>query len=176
MVLAIREYIDARFQKKVCPLKIVDYLDPKLILFLQAKTRDEAIKQLVEVLAKEKKVPDKHIFYKALLDREKIASTGVGMAVAIPHAKLGFLSHFFMAIGVQTAEGLSWQSIDKAPVKLIFLIGGPDNRQTEYLQILSSLTQVIKNEGFRKKLFRAKTPEEVFSLFETLDLSQKNFS
>jgi PTS system nitrogen regulatory IIA component len=55
--------------------------------------------------------------------------------------------------------------MDKAPVRLIFMIGGPDNQQTEYLQILSLLTSAIRNVDLRKKLLNVRTPEEALALF-----------
>jgi nitrogen PTS system EIIA component len=51
------------------------------------------------------------------------------------------------------------------PVRLVFMIGGPDNKQTEYLKILSHLTMAIKNEERRKKLMKAYNAQEVIELF-----------
>ena len=62
--------------------------------------------------------------------------TGIGIGVAIPHAKLEGYSDFFIAIGVQKKKGIDWNALDGSDVKLIFMIGGPENKQTEYLKIL----------------------------------------
>jgi len=72
-----------------------------------------------------------------MLEREKIVSTGIGMGVAIPHAKLTSVEDFFIAIGI-LSKGVQWNALDGGPVRLIFMIGGPDDKQTAYLQILSS--------------------------------------
>ena len=70
--------------------------------------------------------------------REKIVSTGIGMGVAIPHAKLPSFDRFFLAVGLQKVkDGIDWDALDGAPVRLIFMIGGPANQQTDYLKILS---------------------------------------
>ena len=45
------------------------------------------------------------------------------------------------------------------------MIGGPENKQTEYLKILSHLTVAIKNEERRKKMLKAYNPQEVIELF-----------
>lgn len=155
-----------RTRKKEGILKISNYLDVDLVVFLQAESRDDALQTLVEELDKSGKLPEKKTFFKAILDREKIVSTGIGMGVALPHAKLKDLTEFFIIIGIQKTQGLDWKALDKAPVRIIFMIGGPDDRSSEYLQILSRLTQAIKDEEIRKKLLKAKSSSEVIKLFE----------
>ncbi len=141
------------------------YLDERLVLFLDAPTRDDALRQLVDCIEISGKLESRDSFYHAILEREKIVSTGIGLGCAIPHAKLEGYSDFFIAIGIQTREGIDWNALDAAPVSLIFMIGGPDNKQTEYLKILSHLTIAIKNEERRKKLRKAIKPSEVVDLF-----------
>jgi nitrogen PTS system EIIA component len=145
-------------------IKICDYLDPRLIAFLDIGTRDEAIKTLVNMIHQTGRLQDKYAFYEAIIEREKIVSTGIGMGAAIPHAKLHSYDEFFIAIGV-LRKGLDWNSLDGSPVRLIFLIGGPDDKQTEYLQILSKLTQLIKDEQIRKKMLTLNSPEDMIKLF-----------
>lgn len=143
---------------------ISKYLDPRLVAFLEADTRDEAIKTLVNMVNQTGRLPDKMAFYDAIIEREKIVSTGIGMGAAIPHAKLAALDDFFIAIGI-LRKGIDWNALDGSSVRLIFLIGGPDDKQTEYLRILSSLTQVIKNDQLRKKMLTVNSPEDIIQLF-----------
>src|SRR5581483_9272088 len=123
-------------------MKICDYIDEKLIFFLEETTKEEVLRTLVNATIQEKKLPDGEKFFRAISEREKIVSTGIGMGVAIPHAKLSTYDNFFVTVGI-LSKGVDWQALDRAPVRLIFLIGGPDDKQTEYLQILSSLTMVL---------------------------------
>ncbi len=146
-------------------MRIADYLDEDLVCFLNASNQHEALTALINQLAAQGKLHDKEAFFQAILEREKIISTGIGIGVAIPHAKLTGYSDFFIAIGIQKKGGIDWQSIDGLPVKLIFMIGGPDNRQTEYLNILSMITTAIKDEGRRKRLMNARNGQEVIALF-----------
>lgn len=147
-------------------MTISSYLDARLITFLDAKTRDEALGQLVDLLDQAGELKDRDLFLQSILEREKIVSTGIGLGVAIPHAKLQGYDDFFIAIGIQRKEGIEWNSLDAGPVRLIFMIGGPENKQTEYLKILSHLTMAIKHEERRKRLLKALTPEEVLVLFQ----------
>ena len=150
------------FKRKV-PMRIVDYLNPHLVAFLDVSTQDEAIDALIDQL--EEKLDDTEAFRQAIFQRERLVSTGIGMGVAIPHAKMKSFSDFFIVVGIQRKKGLDWNGLDKIPVKLIFMIGGPEDRQTEYLQILSLLTAAIKDAELRKELLKAACSEEVIALF-----------
>jgi nitrogen PTS system EIIA component len=147
-------------------MAISKYLDKRLVLFLDVTSRDAALKALIDLLDKEEKLLDKEQFFQAILERERVVSTGIGMGVAIPHAKLEGYQDFFIAIGIQSKRGIEWNALDGLGVRLIFMIGGPDNRQTKYLKILSCLTMAIKDEERRKKLLKATRAEEVIALFE----------
>lgn len=145
-------------------IKISKYLDPELVVFLDVKTRDEALHELVNKLRDSEKLNDEKGFFDAIMGREKIVSTGIGMGVAIPHAKLPDYNDFFIVVGV-LRSGVDWHAMDGAPVRVIFLIGGPDDKQTEYLQILSSLTFALKDELRRKKMLTLNSPHAIIDLF-----------
>jgi nitrogen PTS system EIIA component len=146
-------------------MKISKYLDPQLVLFLKAETRDEALRSMTEKVNEIGKLRDQEKFFNAIIEREKIVSTGIGMGVAIPHAKLDAYDDFFIAIGILD-KGVDWTALDGSPVRLIFMIGGPDDKQTEYLQILSTLTQTIKDETKRKKFLTLNSSDAIIRLFK----------
>ena len=146
---------------------VFPYLKSSRILFLQETSREAALRALVGSIKLDAILPPGEKFLKALIERERLVSTGIGMGVAIPHAKMEEFSDFFIAIGIQKKRGIAWKAIDRSPVRFIFLIGGPDQRQTEYLQILSKLTGAIKQESVRKGMLQSQTPEEVLCLFRS---------
>ena len=148
-------------------MKIYNYLTDRLIFFLDAESKDEVLNQIVEKTVSGMDLPEGERFKTAIFDREKVVSTGIGMGVAIPHAKLTAYDDFFISVAV-LKSGVDWNALDGAPVRLIFLIGGPDDKQTEYLKILSSLTGVLRDEELRKSLIGASSGKEVMSLFEIL--------
>lgn len=147
-------------------MAISKYLDESLVVFLDEDRRDEVLDKLVDAAEKRGMLASKGSFYQAILQREKIVSTGIGMGVAIPHAKFEGDGNFFIVIGIQHKRGIDWNALDGVPVRLIFMIGGPENKQTEYLKILSDLTIAIKDEEKRKKLIKATTAQEAIGLFE----------
>ncbi len=143
---------------------ISQYMDPDLIGFINVETRQEALNAIVDMLYESGKLKDRVTFFEAINDREKVVSTGIGMGVAIPHAKLPTYEDFFVALAI-SKKGIDWNALDNAPVRLIFMIGGPDDKQTEYLQLLSSLTMAIKDEERRKKLLTLNSKEAIIQLF-----------
>lgn len=157
MALATREFTNVGISK---------YLEQNLVLFLDVQTQTEALSLLVQKLGANQKLKDQEAFYRAIWDREKIVSTGIGLGVAVPHAKLPGYKNFFVAIGIQKGNGIEWNSLDGLNVHLIFMIGGPDNEQTEYLGILSSLTVAIKDPHRRKALLETTEARQVIDLFK----------
>lgn len=143
--------------------QLINYLDKKLIFVGHASERNEAIAVLARLLTSEGKVPNEKALFDAVIEREKIVTTGIGMGVAIPHAKIKGYDEFYIAVGLLT-EGVDWSALDGGKVRLIFLIAGPDDKQTEYLKILSLLTHSLKKEELRKQLLSAKSPDEVYKL------------
>lgn len=147
-------------------IKISQYVNEELIAFLDSDNRDDVLRAMVDVIYAAGMLQDEQSFYKAITEREKIVSTGIGMGTAIPHAKLPGYDQFFMAIGI-LRKGVDWNALDGSPVRLIFMIGGPDDKQTEYLQILSHLTQMIKDEQIRKKMLTLNSPSDIMQLIKT---------
>lgn len=141
-----------------------EYLLADLVIFLDGSERDAIIDQMISHADACGVLADKVAFRKAIFEREKIISTGIGVGVAIPHAKLTGQDRFFVSIGILSAA-VDWDSIDKAPVRLVCLIGGPDDAQTHYLQILSKITEAIKDEPRRRQILFADRPSEVVELF-----------
>lgn len=146
---------------------ISQVLDPELVVFMKVTERNQALQLLVEAAEREGKLFDKTAFFEAIMKREHLVSTGIGMGVAIPHAKLEGFDDFFMVIGIQQgADGIEWEALDGSTVRLIFMIGGPPDRQTDYLKILSRLTMAIKEESRRQGLIQCQKSSEVIEWFK----------
>jgi PTS system nitrogen regulatory IIA component len=148
-------------------INIASYLDAELVLFLDGRAREDVLENLVLMLDQKGRLKDKEAFLEAVIAREKLVSTGIGMGVAIPHAKLASYDDFFIAIAI-LKKGVDWDSLDAAPVRIVFMIGGPDDKQTEYLQILSRLTFALKDETRRKKMLQLSSQEEIVGLFDSV--------
>jgi mannitol/fructose-specific phosphotransferase system IIA component (Ntr-type) len=79
----------------------------------------------------------------ALVEREELGSTGIGHGVAVPHAKCAGISRMFGAVA-EFPAGVDFESLDRRPVRLVYLIVSPRNRPAEHLRILESIAQHIR--------------------------------
>ena len=134
------------------------------ITFVSCSSMQETVRQLTEKAFELNKIKNKERFYDAVIEREEIISTGIGLNIAIPHAKLDCIDDFFIIVGILEQE-VEWNSIDHKPVKAVFLIGGPENNQKKYLKTLAKLMLLIKHPGRRKNLFAATKAADVTELF-----------
>lgn len=136
------------------------------IVFEDVKTMDETVALLCKKSCESGYVSCNNEFHDAILEREELISTGIGVGIAIPHAKLPSIDDFFIYVLINE-EGINWNSLDGKPVKLVFFLGGPTGEvaQDKYRKIMAKLMLLIKNPERREKLFSAKDSSEVFEMF-----------
>ena len=135
---------------------------------LNATGRAQAIKEVLESLHAARPVFDKEAALEAILKRETNFSTALGHQTAFPHARLPGLSKPLIAVAM-SKDGIDFPSADSQPVKVIFLILTPFNEPTSQLSILSLLSGLISNLTLRKRLFSAKTPENLLDIARTFE-------
>jgi fructose-specific phosphotransferase system IIA component len=140
---------------------LAEMISEDRITDLQAQTKEEALRELVNLMATSKAVSDKDALLRAILEREKTLSTGVGIGVAVPHAMIPEVSDFVIAIGRST-KGIDFQALDEKPVNIIVMIAASDKHSRgEYLKVLARLMQKLRSKEFRRKVMFAKTPRDV---------------
>ncbi|MFQ3619531.1 MAG: PTS sugar transporter subunit IIA [Spirochaetales bacterium] len=145
-------------------MDILNYLSKSCILIIEdATSRDRVLELLIEAAHNAGKIKDKLRFAEAVAARELIVSTAIGQGVAVPHAKVKSLPQFFVVLGI-LRHGVDWEALDGIPVRLVFLIGGPDDNQKEYLFILSQIVKLVKNIEKREQLLQCTNPDEALSL------------
>lgn len=147
--------------------RLKDLIKNETVVFLKTSQMEDTIQEMLKTANEQGHIKDEEKFKKAIFERESLVSTGIGLGVAIPHAKLEELEDFFIIVGINK-EGLDWDAIDRKPVGIVFLIGGPDRggSKKEYLQIISKIMLLIKNDNRREALFNAEKKEDVVKLFE----------
>ena len=143
-------------------IRLAEHVDASRVLDLRSRTRDAALLVLVESLGSAPEVGDKERLLAALIERERIVSTGIGLGVAVPHAKISEVSDFVVAYG-RSKDGIEWGAIDSRPVHHVVLIAGPPQRQHRYLQFLASVTLEMKRPELRLALEMADGPAALFT-------------
>lgn len=135
---------------------------------LVASSKEKAIAEMVELLATSTKIKDKQALLKTFLEREAILSTGIGLGIAVPHARMPSVDAFVMALG-RKKEGIEFGSIDKQPVKLVFAVAGPAGAHRDYLKFLSQVVRLAKSPKDVAKILAAATPKEVHDILKKID-------
>ena len=129
-------------------------------LNLLARNKEEAMTEMANLLVKAGKLADSTSLIIALLERERMVSTGIGEGIAIPHAMLSEVNETVLAFG-RKREGLSFDALDRKPVRLIFLLVGPEKQELTHLQVLSRLARFLRDPVFRNNLLEAEEEQGV---------------
>ena len=141
-------------------MKLSNLLSPELIKIpLESQNKEGVIRELVDVLAQNGKVTDSDSVLEAVLEREKVMSTGVGQGIAIPHGKTESATGVVAAMGISPGD-IDFQAIDEQPVHIVFLLLAPPYETGLHLKALSRVSRLLSKEDFREKLLRASSPEE----------------
>ena len=144
---------------------ISELLSPDCIdLDLKSKKKREIIKEMVAILVKADKIQGAKSITEKVMAREKEIYTGIGKGVAIPHRLIRGLQTSIICFGRKTIA-IDFDSHDKKPVDIFFLILGPEGRINTHLRLLCKLARCIQNNEFLKALRAAQTPQQVIDTF-----------
>ena len=150
-------------------MRITELLDKRSIRIDGApKSKNEALDQMVELMAKSGKINDLEAYRQEVYRREEEGTTGVGEGIAIPHGKGAFVDKPGLAAMV-VKDGVDYDSLDGEPVHLIFLIAAPNTKDNVHLDVLSKLSVLLMDENFSRALQSAKSPEEFMKIVDEAD-------
>ena len=147
-------------------MNIQDLLSASRVNFnLQSTTKSEVINELIDILDADGKLSDKEQYKIAVLHREKEFSTGIGMGIAIPHAKDGSVNEAALTLGI-SAKGIDYESLDETLAHIFFLIAVPADSNDVHLKVLSFISRKLMHQEVRDNLMSAKTYEDVLAAFK----------
>ncbi|MCU7929993.1 MAG: PTS IIA-like nitrogen regulatory protein PtsN [Candidatus Thiodiazotropha sp. (ex Codakia rugifera)] len=132
---------------------------------VEAASKKRVLEQLGQRLAESAPGLNQDLVFDALLERERLGSTGLGKGIALPHARMSQISQAVSAF-VQLPEGIDFDAIDNQPVDLAFAMLVPEDATDEHLQLLAKLAQMFDDKGFCTALREAKTANELFLLIQ----------
>ncbi len=141
---------------------------------LNSSDKTGVLTELVENMVKSS-VLDKDLSEAALRtlrEREDLASTGVGMGVAIPHVKLPGLSKVVCTLSVHK-EGVEWRAIDGEPVGIFFTVLRPERAGEEHdpeahLEMMSWVARLSREADFRRFALASTTKKELVDLLKEM--------
>ncbi len=147
-------------------MKIMDFLDKKAIkLDMDSSEKEDALKELVDVLVEAHDMGDKKSIVKALIERESLGSTGIGQGIAIPHGKTDRASELVAVLGI-SQKGVNFEALDGEPVYIFFLLVAPKDTAGPHLKALAQISRLLRDSYFCELLKRCKTADEVYDLIQ----------
>ncbi len=153
-------------------MKISDFLNADLLeLDLSASDTESCIKKLVDILERSSLIKSPEEVYRKLIEREKVMSTGIGMEVAIPHARCPSLSRTIVTMAISN-RGIEFKAIDGKPVKVIFLIVGPPEAASLHVKLLAQIARMIKSKDFAETILQAKTGAEIVEIIQRKEMEE----
>jgi len=142
-------------------------------LELKSANRDSVLSELVQQIPQLADQPEaRQTLLRALYERERLHSTGIGDGIAVPHARnalVGLVDEPVMVFG-RHKEGIPYDAIDSVPARLFFLLIAPT--VTQHLGILARLVRLLRDPKLRQGLLAAKTPEKVIELIQGSEAKQ----
>ena len=135
-----------------------------IIIGLKSNTKEGIIKELVSVFKDSKEIGDPRDIISALLEREKVMSTGLADGIGIPHAKAEQVKSIQLVIGL-APNGVDFESLDGKPSKIFFLILSPLNESSSHLQMMSNITSIFYEKTSRKELLACTDTQSIIDFF-----------
>ncbi len=147
-------------------MKICDIIKEEFIIAeLKGQNKEDIINELINIFKNDKRVNNLEKVRTAVLEREKIMSTGVGKGFAIPHGKTDAVNEIIAAFG-KSNKPIDFAALDEQPVYLVFLLVGKDNLVGPHIKLLSRISRMMNKDEFRENLIKAKTSKEIYDIFQ----------
>lgn len=124
-------------------MTLADLILPQAVIpSLKAKSKKHVLEELATRAAKLGHLPAREIF-EALLQRERLGSTGIGRGIAIPHCRHPSVKHI-TCIFARLETAIPFDSIDGNPVDLVFLLLAPEDAGADHLKALARLSRLMR--------------------------------
>ena len=129
---------------------------------LKVASKKQALQDLSVLAARVSGLHERTIF-EALLQREKLGTTGVGHGIAIPHGKFKELSRI-VGLFARLDEPVDFDSIDEEPVDLVFVLLAPEGAGADHLKALAKISRTLRDRPTCEKIRGADGPEAIYAL------------
>ena len=147
-------------------MDISTHLDRSAIVKdLEVDNKKDLINKLVDLLEPKVSSDQLEKIRESVFMREEIMSTCIGKELAIPHGKCDSLNEILAAFTVLDNK-VDFDSIDNEPVKMVFLLVGPENQSSQHIKLLSRISRLMNSSAFREKLLECEDSNEIYETFK----------
>jgi len=147
-------------------MRLKSYVHPECFIHdLAAKTREEALREIVRVVAGKGIIRDPAAVLESLLERERIQSTAVGSGIAIPHCFTDEIADLAIVVA-RAPGGIAFDSFDGRPTHVVFLLMGNRQEHGLHLKALARIARLIKSTTFIDRVIAADSVDAMVRAFE----------
>ena len=147
-------------------MRLKTYVRPECFIHdLAAKTREEALREIVRVVADRGIIKDQAAVLERLLERERIQSTAVGSGIAIPHCFTDEIADLAIVVA-RAPGGIAFDSFDGRPTHVVFLLMGNRQEHGLHLKALARIARLIKSTAFIDRVIAADSVDAMVRAFE----------
>lgn len=144
-------------------MEISDLITPKgVIPQLRTPSKKQALLELAKRAAAISGAEER-VIYDLLMERERLGTTGIGMGIAIPHARLRNLTRLY-GVFARLEKPIDFEAIDDEPVDLIFLLLAPEGAGADHLKALALVSRLLRDRAMCEKLRGTDRPEALYAL------------
>ncbi len=144
-------------------MQLSDYLTVERVAAdLKSTTKKAALEELAGLATRDGRCERRDVA-RVLAERERLASTGIGDEIAIPHGKLDAMEDLVLALA-RSRAGLDFESEDGKPARLFFVLVAPERSTRIHLKALARISRLCKERPFRRQLLEAADEREMFEV------------
>ncbi|MFV0279547.1 MAG: PTS IIA-like nitrogen regulatory protein PtsN [Rhodoblastus sp.] len=144
-------------------MSLNDLISPgAVVASLKANSKKQALVELSDKAAELSGIEAREIL-DALIQRERLGSTGIGGGIAIPHGKLAKCERIF-GVFARLEKAIDFEALDDAPVDLIFLLIAPENAGADHLNALSRAARALRDQSLVATLRSTRDPSALYSI------------
>jgi PTS system nitrogen regulatory IIA component len=134
---------------------LVDLLHPERVrVGLTVSDKESALRAIASLLCMPEGTANEEVVYDVLHERERLASTGIGSGVAIPHGRYDGVNELRAAVAVCPA-GVDFDAVDHLPTRILVGIVGPRSMPQKHLAALAGVSRLLRNDQKREALLKA---------------------
>ena len=144
-------------------MSLNDLISPQAVIpALKANSKKQALIEISEKAATLSGLDSREVL-DALIQRERLGSTGIGGGIAIPHGKLAKCTRIF-GVFARLEKPIDFEALDDAPVDLMFLLIAPENAGADHLNALSRAARVLRDQSLVATLRSTRDPSAIYSI------------
>jgi len=150
-------------------MRLIDILsEERVTTRLSVSNKDEALRALSQLFAERDPALDVDVVHEVLSERERLASTGVGSCVAIPHGRISAIDDLRAAMAI-SRDGIPFEAIDGAPVRIIIGVLAPQHHTGDHLRVLARVSRLLRNSEVREGLLEAPDAHAAYEVIARAD-------